>query len=159
MLSANPEVAATARYTAAAPGEASGDKNQATAKMSLLIVDDEEAITASLARSLRHEYTIYTANSGAQALEILAHEQICMILTDQRMPGISGVELLEQARKLSPHSLGLLISGYSDPDALLKAINLGTVQGFIQKPWNIQDLRLRLAELAEHYRMNNHPAA
>jgi PAS domain S-box-containing protein len=112
-------------------------------KPALLIVDDEVAITRSLARSLRADFTVHTATSGDEALALLRSTPVAVILTDQRMPGMSGVELLEQARQIRPETIGLLLSGYSDSPALVAAINLG-VRGFIAKPWNTDDLRARL---------------
>ena len=79
-------------------------------KPTLLIVDDEENITRSLARSLRDQFTVFTANTGQVALDILACESIDVILTDQRMPGMPGVDLLARAKSVSPGSIGIAAS-------------------------------------------------
>lgn len=117
----------------------------------ILIVDDEEHITRTLARSLRDQFTIFTANNAEDALTILAREDIAVILTDQRMADISGVDLLERARQLRPDALGILISGYSDITAVIDALNLGTVRGYLPKPWDIDEVRRQVTDAAHQY--------
>ncbi|PDW01551.1 response regulator [Candidatus Viridilinea mediisalina] len=117
----------------------------------ILVVDDEPAITRSLARSLRDRFTVFTANTAASALEIMAKEEITVILTDQRMPELSGVQLLERARDLRPAALGILISGYTDAAALVDALNLGNVRGFLPKPWDVHQLRRQLDQVLRIY--------
>lgn len=119
----------------------------------ILIVDDEPAITRSLARSLRDSFTVFTATSAEQALDIIAREPIAVILTDQRMPDLSGTQLLEQAQSLRPQALGILISGYTDASALVDALNLGNVRGFLPKPWDIQQLRRQLDAAVRSYQV------
>jgi response regulator RpfG family c-di-GMP phosphodiesterase len=122
----------------------------AESRLALLLVDDDIGIINVLRRILNNEFTVFTANSGLEALEILAREEIAVILADQRMPGMTGVQLLEQARSIRPEALGILISAYSD-EAMLEALNLGTVRGFIQKPWDLDVLRARVKEVAQQY--------
>jgi putative nucleotidyltransferase with HDIG domain len=122
------------------------------APLAVLIVDDEVAIVESLRRALNDSYSVFTATSGEAALETLAREQIAVIVTDQRMPGLTGVQLLERAKHLSPATFGLLCSGYHDGAALSDALNLGIVRGFISKPWKIDELRRRVGEVAQQYR-------
>lgn len=117
----------------------------------ILVVDDEPAITRSLARSLRDRFTVFTANNASNALEIIAKEEITVILTDQRMPDLSGVQLLERARDLRPAALGILISGYTDAAALVDALNLGNVRGFLPKPWDVHQLRRQLDQVLRAY--------
>jgi PAS domain S-box-containing protein len=121
-------------------------------QLNLLLVDDDASIIEMLRRALNDEFTIFTANSGTVALEILAHEEIAVILVDQRMPGMTGVQLLEQARHIRPAALGILCSGYFDNTALSEALNLGTVRGFISKPWELGELRRRVNEVVRQYR-------
>jgi YesN/AraC family two-component response regulator len=90
---------------------------------------------------------VFTANSGEAALEILAREAIAVIVTDQRMPGLTGVQLLERARHIQPAALGIICSAYFDSEALSAALNLGTVRGFIHKPWTMAELRRRISEV------------
>lgn len=121
------------------------------ARPRILIVDDDEHVTRSLARSLRDQFIVFTANSAAAALEIMAREDIAVVLTDQRMPGLTGVELLEQIQTIRPDAVGIIISGYTDIVALVDAINLGTVRGYIPKPWDIAELRQRLNSAVHTY--------
>ncbi|NWF80326.1 MAG: response regulator [Chloroflexi bacterium] len=117
----------------------------------ILIVDDEPQVTRSLARSLRDRFTVFTATNAATALDIISRERIAVILTDQRMPDISGVQLLERARDIRPDTLGILISGYTDVAALVDALNLGNVRGFLPKPWDIHQLRRQLEQAVRDY--------
>jgi response regulator RpfG family c-di-GMP phosphodiesterase len=123
----------------------------AESRLALLLVDDDIGIINVLRRTLNNEFTVSTANSGLEALEILKREEIAVILADQRMPGMTGVQLLEQARSIRPEALGILISAHSD-EAMLEALNLDTVRGFIQKPWDLDVLRARVKEVAQQYR-------
>jgi YesN/AraC family two-component response regulator len=120
-------------------------------KPTILIVDDEISMTKSLERSLRGQFTILTANSSREALEILARNKIEVLLTDQRMPGLSGVELLAEAQKIKPETVGILFSGYSDTNALIDALNLGNVRGFLSKPWSLEQIQNILSKAVESY--------
>ncbi len=117
----------------------------------LLIVDDEINVTRSLARSMRDQFTIFTATSAPEALEIIDNNEIHVVLTDQRMPGMTGVELLKEIRVRNPQINGLILSGYSDSAALVDAINLGSVRGFIPKPWDITTLKEKVIETVTVY--------
>jgi response regulator RpfG family c-di-GMP phosphodiesterase len=117
----------------------------------ILVVDDEPAITRTLARSLRDRFQVFTANTADVALDVIAREEIAVILTDQRMPDLSGVQLLERARDLRPTALGILISGYTDASALVDALNLGNVRGFLPKPWDVHQLRRQLDQVLRTY--------
>ena len=124
-----------------------------TDKQNLLIVDDEPAITQSLRRSLRENFVVFTANSGVEALEILKNNEIAVILTDQRMPNMSGVDFLQAAREVQPNSLSVILSGYSDVQALIAALNISSVRGFIPKPWDGQELLGKLEQAAKEYQV------
>ncbi len=126
--------------------------NLSSEKATILIVDDEENVTRSLARSLKDNFTILTANNGQDAIEIVRRSNPAVVLTDQRMPEMTGVELLERIRKVKPDIVGILISGYSDIIALTAAVNLGNVRGFIPKPWDVDALRTKLEETVNIYR-------
>ncbi|WP_298817573.1 response regulator [Chloroflexus sp.] len=119
----------------------------------ILIVDDDPNVTSSLARSLRDRFTVFTATDADTALQLLQQQPVAIILTDQRMPKMSGVELLACARQLQPDARGFIISGYTDPAALIEALNLGSVQGFMNKPWDIAALRRKLEQLAQEYQL------
>jgi response regulator RpfG family c-di-GMP phosphodiesterase len=118
----------------------------------ILVVDDHLDNAHAMSRSLSDLFNVFTANSGAEALAIVAREEIALILTDQRMPDLTGVELLERAKHIRPAALGLLCSAYFDREALADALNLGTVRGFIHKPWRLEDLRKRVGEVIQQYR-------
>ena len=127
-------------------------ENGALAKPTILIVDDEESVTRSLTRSLKNNFTVLTANNSKDALMVVQRSDPAVVLTDQRMPEMTGVELLECIRKIKPNIVGILISGYSDVVALTAAVNLGNVRGFIPKPWDIDALRGKLNEAVNLYR-------
>jgi response regulator RpfG family c-di-GMP phosphodiesterase len=118
----------------------------------VLVVDDHDDIAQAMSRSLSDLFTIFTANSGVEALAIIEREEIALIVTDQRMPDLTGVEVLEQAKHIRPAALGMLCSAYFDREALADALNLGTVRGFIHKPWRLEELRRRVGEVIQQYR-------
>ena len=112
-------------------------------KHKVLIVDDEKKISSSLGRILKKNGIEFVAcESGEEGLEELDKTDFpfSLIISDQRMPGMTGSEFLEQAKEMSPATIRFLISGYSDSDVLIDAINRGIIQKFIQKPWKIHDL-------------------
>ena len=132
--------------------ELPGRQDDAPGRRTILIVDDEESVTRSLARSLKDQFTVLTAASGEEALRIVERSSPAVVLSDQRMPGMSGVELMEKIRAINPRISGILISGYSDVVALTAAINLSNVRGFIPKPWDLDSLREKLDRAIQEYR-------
>lgn len=117
----------------------------------ILIVDDETSNLRALERLFRTEYDVLTAGSGADALSLLEHHDMALLIADQRMPGMSGVELMQRTARLRPHMVRILLTGYTDVDSLIKAINTGHVYKYITKPWNNDDLLLTVARALEHY--------
>jgi response regulator RpfG family c-di-GMP phosphodiesterase len=110
-------------------------------------VDDEENILSSLRRLLRRDgYTILTATSGLAALELLATHPVDVIISDQRMPGMTGVEFLRKAKDMHPDSVRLMLSGYSDLQSVTDAINEGAIYKFLSKPWDDAMLRANIEE-------------
>ncbi|MDH4392073.1 MAG: EAL domain-containing protein, partial [Aquabacterium sp.] len=108
----------------------------------LLLVDDEEGILSALKRLFRRDgYRILTAPSGADALELLATEPVDVILSDQRMPGMTGVDFLRRTKALHPHTIRMTLSGFTDLQSIIDAVNEGAVYKFLTKPWD--DARLR----------------
>jgi response regulator RpfG family c-di-GMP phosphodiesterase len=120
-------------------------------KASILIVDDEIDVAQTMAETLNNQYHVWTAASGKEALEILAHTEIAVILTDYFMPGMDGIQLLEQVYQTKPEIAGILFSGQINQDVLSRAINLRNVRGFISKPCNIDELQQRLTEALIHH--------
>ena len=113
------------------------DKFELSYEKTLLIVDDERPIIDALQRLFRKEgYKILTSTSGRRASEILMHEDVGVVLTDQRMPEMTGVELLKVAREISPDTTRLVLSGYTDYNDLRSVINSGFAYKFIEKPWD-----------------------
>lgn len=113
----------------------------------LLLVDDEENILAAMKRLLRREgYRLLTAASGEEGLEVLARNEVDVILSDQRMPGMSGVEFLRRAKELSPGTVRMVLSGYTELQSVTSAINEGAVYKFLTKPWDDAQLKENIAE-------------
>jgi len=115
-------------------------------KYRLLFVDDEENILNALRRVFRQEnYEILTANSADQALSILAEHPCQLMITDYKMPGMTGADLLRAVKKKHPDTIRILLTGQADTDAVMAAIKDGAVYKFILKPWNDDDLRVTVA--------------
>lgn len=122
----------------------------ATARPTVLLVDDEESILAALRRLLRRQrYEVVTANGGQAGLDELARRRVDVIVSDQRMPGMSGVEFLQRAKELYPDTVRMVLSGYADLQSITDAINQGAIYKFLSKPWD--DERLK-AEIEEAFR-------
>ena len=117
----------------------------------VLIVDDEEAILESLALTLGTEYRVYTATTGEEGLRILGLEDIALVIADQNMPGMSGVELLEKVIEQDPRTVRMMLTGYADVSSLARAINTGHVYRYITKPWEPDDLRIDVKRALEAY--------
>lgn len=127
---------------------------KATEQRSLLIVDDEENILKSLRRLLRRDgYNIFTANSGKEGLEIAKKEDIGVILSDQRMPEMSGTEFLATVREFKQETVRIVISGYTDLKSIIDAINVGSIYKFLTKPWDDEILRKNIREAFEYYEL------
>ncbi|HKO34911.1 MAG TPA: response regulator [Pyrinomonadaceae bacterium] len=117
----------------------------------ILIVDDEASNLRALERLFRTEYDVLTAGSGADALSLLEHHDMALLIADQRMPEMSGVELMQRTARLRPHMVRMLLTGYTDVESLIEAINTGHVYKYITKPWNNDDLLMTVARALEHY--------
>jgi two-component system, probable response regulator PhcQ len=114
-------------------------------KFSILLVDDEDEIRNALSRSLRREpYELVTASSAADALAILRQRAIDVIVSDQMMPEMTGLELFKQVRAEHPQVLRIILTGYADFDVVKSAINDAEIYRFLTKPWDDDDLRLTL---------------
>ncbi|WP_343586375.1 response regulator [Herbaspirillum sp.] len=118
-----------------------------TAPRRLLLVDDEANILSALRRLLRQDrYEIVTANSGDEALEVLKGSPVDVIITDQRMPGMTGVEFLRLAKDTYPDTVRIVLSGYTELQSVTDAVNEGAVYKFLTKPWDDEQLREHVAE-------------
>lgn len=120
----------------------------------LLIVDDEPANLRTLHRLFREDYEVITANSGAEALELLNKHDFALLITDQRMPGMTGIELLKSTVSVRPRMVRIILTGYTDVEALVEAINCGQVYRYITKPWDNEDLKVTVKRALEHFEAN-----
>jgi diguanylate cyclase (GGDEF)-like protein len=121
--------------------------SEATVERTLLLVDDEEEVRAALERVLRHDgYNILQANSGLEGLEVLAKHGVGVIISDQRMPGMSGVEFLTRVKELYPQTIRIVLSGTGDFETVTAAINQGAIYKFFTKPWDNDVLRVDVME-------------
>ena len=120
----------------------------------LLLVDDEPANLRLLDRLFSKDYYCLAASSAAEAIDLLNQHDVAILITDQRMPHMTGLELLKQTAKLRPHMVRILLTGYTDAEALVEAINCGLVHMYLTKPWNNADLKLEVGRALEHYENN-----
>jgi response regulator RpfG family c-di-GMP phosphodiesterase len=120
----------------------------------LLIVDDEMPNIRLLERLFQHDYQCLTASSGEDAMSLLDQHEVAVIITDQRMPQMTGIELLKRSADRRPHMVRILLTGYTDLDALVEAVNCGLVYMYVSKPWNNDDLKLRVGRAVEAYENN-----
>lgn len=121
-------------------------------KIKVLYVDDEENNLVAFRANFRKEYEVITATSAAEALSFLETNTAQIIISDQRMPHTTGVEFLEQTVKLYPDCIRLLITGQSDIEVVIEAINRGQVSKFIQKPWDWEKLSIAIDNCVTLYR-------
>ena len=127
-------------------------------KAKLLFVDDEERIINLLRMMFRAEYEVFTTTNGHEALEIIAQHRIDVIVSDQRMPQMLGIELLSEVRKRSPGTMRILLTGYSDLAAIVGSVNDGEVYRFINKPWDHEEVKGIIAGAVEAARATNEAA-
>jgi response regulator RpfG family c-di-GMP phosphodiesterase len=111
-----------------------------TKKHPILLVDDEPEILFSLRGLLRRDFEIYTAESGHQAIDVLKQYPIHVIMTDQRMPDMTGVQLLHQVADEYPQAIRMVFTGYADIKAVIDAVNEGHIYRYITKPWDPDEL-------------------
>ena len=119
-------------------------------KHSILIVDDEQENINLLSNILGEDYSLYQALDAVQALSFLKKNEIHLVLTDQRMPGLSGVELLEKAREIRPDSVRMLVTAYPDVNNAIQAINRGHVHRYVAKPFDSSELKVAIQQELEH---------
>ena len=120
----------------------------------ILLVDDEASILKAIQRLLRKEPFEVTATvSPEEALRLLSEEPYAVVVSDQRMPTMKGTRLLEKARKISPDTVRIILTGYVDIQAAVEAINRGAVYRFVTKPWNDEELRLTVQQAASRFEM------
>jgi len=122
-----------------------------TSKHPILVVDDEPEILHSLRGLLRMEFDVHTATGGAEAMRVLQEQPIHVVMADQRMPEMTGIELLSRVQGRWPDAIRMVFTGYSDVKAVIDAINEGHVFRYITKPWDPEELRAVLHQACEEY--------
>jgi C4-dicarboxylate-specific signal transduction histidine kinase len=123
-------------------------------KCRVLYVDDDAPNLVVFEAACGTDFEVLTAESGTEALEIMRRQEVAILLTDQRMPGTSGVELAATVRDEFPETIRLLITAYADLDSAIDAINWGQVHKYLRKPWDIRELKQTLFESCELHRLN-----
>ena len=113
-------------------------------KVKILYIDDEKQNLTSFRANFKNEYQVFTAENAADGFKLLMEHEFPVIIADQRMPLISGVEFLEQTTIDHPDSIRLLLTGYSDIQTVIEAINRGQVSKYLQKPWDIEKLSMAI---------------
>ena len=121
------------------------------AKHCLLVVDDEPDVCDSVHDLLRREFRVLKAHGGQEALRLLQEEEVHLIMTDQRMPQVTGVEFLTKVKAKNPHAIRMLFTGYADLEAVIAAINQGHVFQFLKKPWQPEELQAAVRQAAAEY--------
>jgi signal transduction histidine kinase len=120
-------------------------------KHSILCVDDEVDNVDALERLFRRKFTVLKATSAAQGLELLAKHPVTVIISDQRMPQMTGVEFLQESLKTHPNAIRILLTGYTDIDSVIAAINSGQIYRYVTKPWDPVDLSNAVDRAVERY--------
>lgn len=121
-------------------------------KPKLLLLDDEQRIINALKAIFRFKYDVYSATNSSDALDILSqHDDIAVVISDQRMPEMTGVDFLQQAKEISPNTIRILLTGFSDLQAIIGSINKGEVFRFLNKPWGNQEILAVVDSAADVY--------
>lgn len=118
----------------------------------ILLVDDEPNVISSLKRALADEpYKIHTANSGFEGLSLLKENGIKLVISDEKMPGMSGSEFLSAVKKLFPDTIRIILTGHASIQAAMDAVNKGEIYRFFAKPWNEIELKLAIRSAIEKF--------
>ncbi|MBV2228005.1 MULTISPECIES: response regulator [Sphingobacterium] len=120
-------------------------------KINVLYLDDEENNLFSFKATFRFKYNVFTALTGAEALDIIRKNDIQIIITDQRMPEMTGVEFLEKVIEIKPDPMRILLTGYTDMGAVVDAINKGKIFHYLNKPWREEELTETISRAFEIY--------
>lgn len=131
-----------------------GQRFKSPRKLTLLIVDDEEQILKMLARLFRNDFRVVTAGGGQEGLKKFDEERPELILSDQRMRGMTGIEMLKEMKEKEPGTVRILITGYSDIDAVIEAVNHKLLHRYVTKPWDNDELFEIIKEGEELYLKN-----
>jgi response regulator RpfG family c-di-GMP phosphodiesterase len=124
----------------------------ASDKITVLYVDDEQNNLVSFKATFRLKYNVLIALSGEEAIEIIEKNHVNIIITDQRMPSMTGVEFLEKIIEKYPDPIRILLTGYADMNAVVDAVNKGKIFHYLAKPWNEQELSASIERAYEVYK-------
>ncbi len=122
----------------------------------VLVIDDEPEVLNAMNRQLRREFEVYLAHGAEEALAILREQAIQVVISDERMPGVTGSEFFSQIKEKYPQAIRLLLTGYADLQAVIQAINQGRIYRYITKPWDTLEIRTIVREAYDRYRMIVH---
>ena len=117
----------------------------------VIVVDDEPDQLQAFRLNFRKDFELHLANSGAEALEVLRGSDAAVLLTDQRMPGMTGVEVLEQAKEIRPDTVRIVVTAFKDAASILDAVNKGDVYRYVVKPWNADEMRVTIRNAIERW--------
>lgn len=120
-------------------------------KITILYVDDEENNLISFKANFRIKYNVLIALSGDEAMKIIQNKHVDIIITDQRMPNMTGVEFLEKVLEKNPDPMRILLTGYADMGAVVDAVNKGKIFHYLSKPWNEEELDMTIKRAYEVY--------
>jgi len=133
--------------------DAAGSTELDPKRYTVLVVDDEQDNLDAFRFNFRRAFTLRYATSGDEALQVVRGEDVAVIVADQRMPGMTGVELLAQAAAARPGVVGILVTAYTDLGVLVDALNSGHVYRYVAKPWDSKELRVVLRQALETYHL------
>ena len=119
----------------------------------VLVVDDEQDNLDAFRLNFRRIFDLHTALSGQDALEKMRERSFAVLVTDQRMPGMTGLEFLARAREVQPEALGILLTAYRDVDVVIEALHLGHVFRYVAKPWDFREMQASIQQTIEHYHL------
>lgn len=120
-------------------------------KITILYVDDEENNLVSFKANFRVKYKVLIALSGDEAIQMINSQHVDIIITDQRMPNMTGVEFLEKVLEINPDPMRILLTGYADMNAVVDAVNKGKIFHYLSKPWNEEELDMTILRAYEVY--------
>jgi response regulator RpfG family c-di-GMP phosphodiesterase len=122
-------------------------------KIRVLYVDDEVHNLQAFKATFRRIFTVHIAESGKEGLEIFKNTELDVIITDQRMPQMTGIQFLEEVQQINPEPMRILLTGYSDINAVIDAINKGRVYRYLSKPWQEDELRTTIESAFEVFQL------
>ncbi len=121
----------------------------------ILLVDDEPGNLNALDRAFKCDYNVFSVTNGEDALAIMGETEIALVITDHRMPGMTGIEFLEKAQQKSPDTIRIILTAYTDEKLLMAAINAGHVYGYVDKPWDVKEIRAIVKRGIETYEVTS----